>query len=75
MSAPASEIANRLIDTITGRFFRLASFPYVGRPREDDFGPGYRSVAVGGVSPFIVSKTRICLRDSRLPRHHDGGKI
>ncbi|HZD30413.1 MAG TPA: type II toxin-antitoxin system RelE/ParE family toxin [Candidatus Angelobacter sp.] len=41
------ETANRLIDTITNRFVALASFPYLGRSREDDFGPGYRSLAVG----------------------------
>jgi toxin ParE1/3/4 len=41
------EIANRLIDTLTDRFFMLAGFPYVGRARDDDFGPGCRSVAVG----------------------------
>jgi len=41
------EIANRLIDTLTNRFFMLAGFPYVGRSRDDDFGPGCRSVAVG----------------------------
>jgi len=41
------EIANRLIDSITNRFFMLAGFPYVGRVRNDDFGPGCRSVAVG----------------------------
>jgi plasmid stabilization system protein ParE len=41
------EIANRLIDTITDRFHGLASFPYIGRSREYDFGPGYRSLAVG----------------------------
>lgn len=41
------EIANRLIDTLTDRFFRLAGFPFVGRARDDDFGPGSRSVAVG----------------------------
>jgi toxin ParE1/3/4 len=40
------EIANRLIDTITDRFYGLASFPYIGRSRKDDFGPGYRSLAV-----------------------------
>ncbi len=39
------EIANRLIDTITNRFLTLAQFPYIGRSREDDFGPGYRSLA------------------------------
>lgn len=33
------EIANRLIDTITDRFFTLASFPYIGRSRERDLGP------------------------------------
>ena len=41
------EVANHLIDTITDRFFTLASFPYVGRSREEDFGPGYRSLVVG----------------------------
>ena len=29
------EIANRLIDTITDRFFMLAGFPHVGRARDD----------------------------------------
>ena len=41
------EIANRMIDAITDRFFTLARFPYIGRSREEDFGPGYRSLAVG----------------------------
>jgi toxin ParE1/3/4 len=41
------EIANRQIDTITERFLALASFPYIGRSRDDDFGPGCRSLAVG----------------------------
>jgi toxin ParE1/3/4 len=41
------EIANRLIDTITDCFFTLAQFSYIGRSREEDFGPGYRSLAVG----------------------------
>ena len=41
------EIANRLIDTITDRFFVLASFPYIGRSRDEDFGPGCRTLAVG----------------------------
>lgn len=40
------ETANRLIDT-TDRFFALASFPYLGRARDDDFGPGCRSMTVG----------------------------
>lgn len=41
------EIANRLIDTLTHRFFVLAGFPYIGRPRDEDFGTGCRSVTVG----------------------------
>jgi toxin ParE1/3/4 len=41
------EIANHLIDTITDRFFTLARFPFMGRSREEDFGLGYRSLAVG----------------------------
>jgi toxin ParE1/3/4 len=41
------DIANRLIDTITDRFFLLAGFPYLGRSREEDFGSGCRSFAVG----------------------------
>lgn len=40
-------IADSLIDTITDRFFALVQFPYLGRSREDDLGPGYRSLAVG----------------------------
>ena len=46
------EIANRLIDTITERFLALASFAYLGRSREDTFGPGYRSLAVG---EFVIA--------------------
>jgi toxin ParE1/3/4 len=41
------DIANHLIDSITDRCAALGSFPYIGRPRDEDFGPGYRSLAVG----------------------------
>jgi toxin ParE1/3/4 len=41
------EIANRLIDSITSRFFLLAVHPHLGRSRDDDFGPGSRSFPVG----------------------------
>lgn len=40
------EIADRLIDSITDRFFLLANHPYVGRLRED-LRPGMRSFPVG----------------------------
>lgn len=39
----SSDIANRLIDTITDRFFLLAGFPYLGRSRDEDFGVGCRT--------------------------------
>ncbi len=41
------DIANRLIDSITDRFFLLAGFPYLGRTRDEDFGIACRSFAVG----------------------------
>jgi toxin ParE1/3/4 len=41
------EVADRLTDTITERFFLLAGHPYLGRARDDDFGIGTRSFPVG----------------------------
>ncbi len=41
------QVADRLIDSITDRFFLLASHPYLGRARDDDFGVGSRSFPVG----------------------------
>ncbi len=41
------EIADRLIDSITERFFLLSSHPHVGRRRDDDLRPGLRSFPVG----------------------------
>jgi toxin ParE1/3/4 len=41
------EIADRLIDSVTDRFFLLASHPNVGRPRDEDLRPGLRSFPVG----------------------------
>lgn len=43
----STETANHLIDTIADRFFMLASFPYIGRSREEDFVPGCRSLPIG----------------------------
>jgi plasmid stabilization system protein ParE len=37
------EIADRLIDSLTERFFMLGRHPHVGRPRDDDLRPGLRS--------------------------------
>jgi toxin ParE1/3/4 len=43
----AHRVATRLIDSITNRFFFLATFPYLGRVRDEDFGAGSRSFVVG----------------------------
>jgi toxin ParE1/3/4 len=41
------EVADRLVDSITDRFFLLAHHPYLGRRRDGDFGSGLRSFRVG----------------------------
>jgi toxin ParE1/3/4 len=41
------EIADRLIDSITERFLLLATYPNIGRRRDDDLRPGLRSFPVG----------------------------
>jgi len=41
------DVANRLIDSITDHFLLLGRHPYLGRPRDDEFGVGSRSLAVG----------------------------
>ena len=41
------EIADRLIDSITERFYLLARYPHIGRPRDEDLRPGLRSFPVG----------------------------
>ena len=41
------EIANRLIDTITERFWLLAQYSQIGRRRDRDLSRGLRSFPVG----------------------------
>jgi toxin ParE1/3/4 len=41
------EIADRLIDSITERFYLLARHPHIGRRRDEDLRPGLRSFPVG----------------------------
>lgn len=41
------EIADRLIDSITERFYLLALHPHIGRRRDEDLRPGLRSFPVG----------------------------
>jgi toxin ParE1/3/4 len=41
------EVADRLIDSITERFYLLSRYPHIGRPRDEDLRPGLRSFPVG----------------------------
>jgi toxin ParE1/3/4 len=41
------EVADRLIDALTQRFLLLASYPQLGRRRDEDLRPGLRSFPVG----------------------------
>jgi toxin ParE1/3/4 len=41
------EIADRVVDSITDRFFLLANHPHIGRRRDEDLRPGLRSFPVG----------------------------
>jgi toxin ParE1/3/4 len=41
------DIADRVIDSITDRFYLLSQSPYIGRRRDNDLRPGLRSFPVG----------------------------
>jgi toxin ParE1/3/4 len=41
------DIADRLIGSITDRFFLLAGHPHLGRARDEDLRPGLRTFPVG----------------------------
>jgi toxin ParE1/3/4 len=41
------DVADRVIDSLTDRFFLLATYPHVGRRRDEDLRPGLRSFPVG----------------------------
>ena len=41
------ETADRLVDSITDRFWLLANYPHLGRSRDQDLRPGLRSFSVG----------------------------
>ena len=43
----SADIADRLVDSITERFFLVARHPYLGRAREEDLRPGLPSFQVG----------------------------
>ncbi len=41
------EIADRVIDSLTNRFFLLARYPHIGRRRDEDLRSGLRSFLAG----------------------------
>ena len=41
------DAADRLVDSLTERFWLLARYPYIGRTRDEDLRPGLRSFPVG----------------------------
>ncbi len=41
------EIADRLLNSLTERFFLLARYPRIGRRRDEELRPGLRSFPVG----------------------------
>ena len=43
----SAEVADRFIDSLTKRFYLLATNPHIGRRRDDDLRPGMRSFPVG----------------------------
>ena len=47
MASGSTESADRVIDTITERFYLLACYPHIGRHREEDLGPDLRGFPVG----------------------------
>jgi toxin ParE1/3/4 len=54
------EAADRLVDLLTDRFLALARFPQLGRSREDEFGPGHRSLVAGDyVIVYLLDGTSV----------------
>lgn len=41
------DIADRLVDSITQRFYLLSRNPFMGRSRDEDLRPGLRSFPIG----------------------------
>jgi plasmid stabilization system protein ParE len=54
------EIADRVIDSITERFFLLARYPHIGRRRDEDLRPGLRSFLAASMSSSIALSVRTC---------------
>jgi len=53
-------VADRLINSITERFYLLASHPHIGRHCDEGLRPGLRSFPWASMSSSIALKTRTC---------------
>src|ERR1700722_5984961 len=65
------EIADRLIDSITDRFFLIANYPNIGRRRDDDLRPGLRSFPVGEYLIIYRLQDEDVADSSRLARQSE----
>jgi plasmid stabilization system protein ParE len=54
------EIADRLIDSITERFFLLSRYPRIGRRRDHDCVPACGPFRLANTSSSAASKARTC---------------
>lgn len=54
------EIADRLIDSLTERFYLLSRYPHVGRKRDADLRLGLRTLPSESTSSSIASNRRTC---------------
>ncbi len=62
------EIADRLIDSLTERFFMLGRHPHVGRPRDDDLRPGPAKFSRRAVRDHLSRRERRCRDPAYHPR-------
>lgn len=54
------EIADRLIDSITQRFYLLACHPHIGRHRDQDLRPAYGAFPLENTSSSTTPRRRAC---------------
>ena len=65
------DIANRVVDGITERFWLLARYPFVGRERDTDLGPGLRSLPCGNYIVIYRVESEIVLILHIVPAGRD----
>ena len=60
MESGSVDVANRLIDSITGRFVLLSGHPYLGRARATILAPAREAFQLANTSSCIAWRTRMC---------------